>query len=187
MQHANELRSTFGQACCQEDLRSGRMEGSTLTGWYHCCAALQGGTSQHEKGSAMASSNRRSSQKRTGEAKQAESVPLMFSPDPDKRQALEHEEDVYVDDDQIAPDPPRSPTSAIRYQPPEPAPSQRRGERRDTRADRDTTRQPAPETQGAPIAPRRAGQASDASPGPVPLRAGRGTGTGAVLLPPPVS
>jgi hypothetical protein len=129
----------------------------------------------------MANSN--SSRKRTDDAKQAESAPLKFPVDPDRRQKPWEDDDVNVDDDEIAADPPRSPTSAIRYQPSLPTTDQRRGDTRD-RAERDTTRQQSPKVQGGqlPAGSRRTGQVSDAFPGPVALRAGRSTTTGSAPI-----
>ena len=120
------------------------------------------------KGSAMANSNRRSSQKRPEEAKRSELMPLKLPSDPDKHQESADDTEVFIDDDDIAPDPPRPPTSAIRYQPSPPAADRRRG---DTRADRDTTRD--------------AGQASNAFPGPLRVRAGRNTATSTGVAPTP--
>lgn len=133
----------------------------------------------------MASSNRRSSQKHSGESKRAESVPLMFSPDLDRRQDAWSEDVFSVNDDEIPSDPPRSPTSAIRYQPPQSQQSagqRHRSDTREIRADRDTTRQQGLNAQSLPppASPRRPGQPSSAFPGPIPPRAGRSTATGAV-------
>ncbi|HEV2582806.1 MAG TPA: hypothetical protein VGT44_18250 [Ktedonobacteraceae bacterium] len=132
----------------------------------------------------MANSSRRPSRKQPDDEKRAESAPLKFPVDPDRHQGPWEDDDINVDDDEIASDPPRSPTSAIRYQPSPPAGSQRRT---GTRTDRDTTRQPTPNVPGGQ--PRRAGQVSDAFPGPVAVRAGRTTATGnapGAAAPPPV-
>ena len=115
----------------------------------------------------MASSNRQSSQKRPSDSRRAESVPLTFSSDLDRRQETRAEDDDFVDDHEFPSDPLRSPTSSIRFQPPVPnqsqkAAGQRRGEARDMRTDRDTT---------------------GVNPTPVPLRAGRSTQTGTAPVP----
>lgn len=130
----------------------------------------------------MANSNRRSSQKQPGDTKQIEPAPMKFPSDPERRHDSIDEQDVYVNEDELVSDPPRSSTSAIRFQPNQAAGSQPR----DRRAERDTTRQPIP---NVPAGPRRGGQISDAYPGPVATRAGRATTTGpapVIGAPPPL-
>jgi hypothetical protein len=119
----------------------------------------------------MANSNRRSSQKLPGDTRQSEPAPVKFPVDPERRQDSTDKQDVYVDEDELPSDPPRSPTSAIRFQPT----LTTGGPPRDKRSERDTTRQPVP---NVPTGSRRGGQVSDAFPGPVATRAGRATTTG---------
>ena len=114
----------------------------------------------------MASSNRQPQQKQSGDAKRGDLTPLTFTPDASRRQEAWTEEDLLAEDDPLASNPPRPPTSAIRLNSPN-VPS---GSRRGTRdANLDTTRQQIP------VPPRRTGQAYSAFPGPIQGRSGRNT------------
>ena len=89
----------------------------------------------------MASSNRQPQQKQSGDAKRGDLTPLTFTPDASRRQEAWTEEDLLAEDDPLASNPPRPPTSAIRLNSPN-VPS---GSRRGTRdANLDTTRQQIP-------------------------------------------
>jgi len=104
----------------------------------------------------MAGSNRRPSQKQSGDAGRAgrtgraDQNPLTFSGDLDRRQEAWADEDMLAEDDPLASNPPRSTTSAIRFQPP--TTGQRRGgTTRDVRTDMERVAQQPTRDVPAPI------------------------------------
>jgi len=115
----------------------------------------------------MASNGKQPQQKRSGDTKGFDLNPLKLPPDLNRRQEGWTNDEALIDDDALPSDPPRQPTSAIRYRQPI-------GNMRGTREQEND-----PETgmtrQQIPLSPRRTSQAYDTFPNPVRVRAGRNT------------
>jgi hypothetical protein len=113
----------------------------------------------------MATNRKQPQRKQAGENKHTDLNPLKLPPDTRKRQEAETDVDELVEGEDLPSDPPRPATSAIRYR--QPSGSLRKV--REQESDPDTT------SQQILNAPRRAGQAPGAVPGPIRVRAGRNT------------